>query len=43
MVSYSDLLAGGSWAKARERGVLRLEGKNYLVQDGDVIIFKFNV
>lgn len=42
-MSYSELLSAGSWAKARERGVLRLEGKNYFVKDGDVMIFKFNV
>jgi ribosome-binding ATPase YchF (GTP1/OBG family) len=43
VISYDDLISAGSRAKARERGVLRLEGKNYLVQDGDVMIFKFNV
>jgi ribosome-binding ATPase YchF (GTP1/OBG family) len=43
VVSYADLLSAGARGKARERGVLRLEGKNYIVQDGDVMVFKFNV
>src|SRR5206468_2621642 len=38
-----DLAALGSFAKAREAGKLRLEGKDYVVQDGDVIFFRFNV
>lgn len=42
-VSYEDLLAGGSMAAAREAGKVRLEGKEYVVQDGDVIHFRFNV
>lgn len=42
-VSYEDLMAGGSMAQARENGKVRLEGKDYLVQDGDVIHFRFNV
>ncbi|MFU0791149.1 redox-regulated ATPase YchF [Cerasibacillus sp. JNUCC 74] len=42
-VSYEDLLAAGSMAKARENGKVRLEGKEYIVQDGDVIHFRFNV
>ena len=43
MVSTDKLLDAGSWAKAKEKGLIRLEGKEYIVQDGDVIIFKFNV
>ena len=39
-VSYSDLVEAGSFAKAREVGKLRTEGKEYVVQDGDVIEFK---
>ncbi len=39
-VSYSDLVAAGSFARARELGKLRMEGKEYVVQDGDVIEFK---
>lgn len=42
-VSYEDLLAGGSMTAAREAGKVRLEGKEYVVQDGDVIHFRFNV
>jgi hypothetical protein len=42
-VSYEDLLAAGSMAAAREAGKVRLEGKDYVVQDGDVIHFRFNV
>ena len=43
VVSYDDLIAAGSLAEARKRGTLRLEGKNYVVKDGDVINFLFNV
>jgi GTP-binding protein YchF len=42
-VSYEDLMACGSMAAAREAGKVRLEGKDYLVQDGDIIHFRFNV
>jgi GTP-binding protein YchF len=42
-IHYDDLVALGSFAKAREAGKLRLEGKDYLVRDGDVIFFRFNV
>jgi ribosome-binding ATPase YchF (GTP1/OBG family) len=43
IVSYEDLKATGSMAKARENGKIRLEGKEYVVRDGDVINFRFNV
>lgn len=43
VVSYDDLIAAGSFAKARENGKLRLEGKDYVVKDGDVMHFRFNV
>ncbi|HET7580524.1 MAG TPA: redox-regulated ATPase YchF [Bacillales bacterium] len=43
VVSYDDLMAAGSMASVREEGKLRLEGKDYVVQDGDVIHFRFNV
>ena len=42
-VAYDDLVACGSVAKAREKGVYRMEGKEYVVADGDVLLFKFNV
>ena len=43
VISYGDLVKCGSLAEARKRGVLQLEGKNYIVQDGDIITFLFNV
>ena len=43
VVKYEDLIAAGSLAACREKGTLRLEGKEYVVQDGDVINFRFNV
>ena len=43
IVSYEDLVAAGSHAKAREAGRLRIEGKDYVVEDGDVVEFRFNV
>ena len=42
-ISYDDLITAGSLAKAREAGKSRLEGKDYVVRDGDVILFRFNV
>ncbi len=42
-VSYEDLVACGSVAAAREKGLYRMEGKEYVVADGDVLLFKFNV
>jgi ribosome-binding ATPase len=42
-VHYDDLMALGSFAKAREAGKLRIEGKEYVVKDGDVVEFRFNV
>jgi len=42
-VSYDDLVACGSVAAAREKGLYRMEGKEYVVADGDVLLFKFNV
>ena len=43
IVSYEDLIACGSIAAAREKGLYRSEGKEYVVRDGDVILFRFNV
>jgi GTP-binding protein YchF len=42
-VAYDDLVACGSVATAREKGLYRMEGKDYVVSDGDVLLFKFNV
>ena len=42
-ISYDDLVTLGSEVKAREAGKVRLEGKDYVVQDGDVVEFRFNV
>ena len=42
-VAYDDLVACGSVAAAREKGLYRMEGKEYVVKDGDVMLFKFNV
>jgi GTP-binding protein YchF len=42
-VAYDDLLKQGSMAAAREAGVVRQEGRDYVVKDGDVMLFKFNV
>ncbi|MBA2645501.1 MAG: redox-regulated ATPase YchF [Pyrinomonadaceae bacterium] len=43
VVSYDDLVRAGSYASAREGGLLRLEGKEYVMQEGDVVHFRFNV
>ncbi len=40
---YEDLLSLGSEAAVKEKGLLRIEGKEYVVQDGDVMHFRFNV
>lgn len=42
-VGWEDLLACGGWAQARDKGLLRLEGKQYIVQDGDVMNIRFSV
>ncbi|KAL2326124.1 hypothetical protein Fmac_025182 [Flemingia macrophylla] len=42
-VSYDDFVAAGSLSAAREKGLLRSEGKDYVVQEGDVMLFRFNV
>ena len=43
VISYTDLMDAGTYAEARKRGTVRLEGKTYTVQDGDIIHFRFNV
>lgn len=42
-VAYDDFVSAGSFAAAREKGLLRLEGKDYIVQEGDIMLFRFNV
>ncbi len=43
VVAYDDLIACGSTAVAREKGLIRSEGKDYVMKDGDVVVFRFNV
>jgi len=43
IVSYDDLIACGTYAAAREKGLVRLEGKEYTMRDGDIVNFRFNV
>ena len=43
IVAFDDLERCGSMAAAREQGLLRLEGKEYVMQDGDIVEFRFNV
>ena len=43
VVSYDDLMREGSMVAAREKGLVRSEGKEYIMQDGDIVLFKFNV
>ena len=43
IVSYDDLMREGSMTAAKEKGLVRSEGKEYVMQDGDIVLFKFNV
>ena len=43
IVSYDDLMACGTYNAAKEKGLIRLEGKDYVVKDGDIMLFRFNV
>ena len=43
VVKYDDLIEAGSYIVAREKGKVRIEGKDYVVQDGDIMLFRFNV
>ena len=43
IVSYDDLMKEGSMVAAKEKGLVRQEGKDYIMQDGDIVLFKFNV
>ncbi len=42
VVRWDDIVEFSGWSKARENGKVSLQGKDYIVQDGDVILFKFN-
>ena len=43
VVAYNDLIECGSHAAAKEKGLVRLEGKDYVMNDGDIVLFRFNV
>ena len=43
VIAYDDLIACGSMAVAKEKGLVRSEGKEYVMRDGDVVLFRFNV
>ncbi|MBQ8852008.1 MAG: DUF933 domain-containing protein, partial [Oscillibacter sp.] len=43
VIAYEDMMKCGSVAAAKEKGLLRSEGKEYIVQDGDMVYFRFNV
>jgi ribosome-binding ATPase len=43
VLAYDDLMAAGSYAEARKQGTVRLEGKTYVVKDGDIVHYRFNV
>ena len=43
VINWKDLLENKTYAAAREKGLVRMEGKEYVMQDGDVVVFRFNV
>ena len=43
VVAYDDLKASGTYTAAKEKGLVRIEGKDYVVKDGDIMLFRFNV
>jgi ribosome-binding ATPase YchF (GTP1/OBG family) len=43
VIAFEDLIAAGSYSDAKKQGTVRLEGKTYEVQDGDIIQFRFNI
>ena len=43
VVSYNDLIKEGSMVNVKEKGLMRIEGKDYVMQDGDIVLFRFNV
>ena len=42
-MSFDDLMREGSMNAVKEKGMLRMEGKDYVMQDGDIVLFRFNV
>ena len=42
LISYSDFISDNGWVNCKNNGKMRLEGKDYLVKDGDVLNFRFN-
>jgi hypothetical protein len=42
VVSYTDLMAASSFQAARDKGLLRLEGRDYIIQDGDIVHIRFS-
>ena len=43
VIKYEDYIAAGGEKQAKEKGLMRLEGKDYIMEDGDVVYFRFNV
>ena len=43
VIAFDDLMACGTMATAKEKGLVRSEGKEYVMQDGDIVLFRFNV
>ena len=43
VIAYDDLMRCGTMAAAKEQGLVRLEGKDYVMADGDIVVFRFNV
>ena len=43
VIAFDDLMACGSMTAAKEKGLVRSEGKDYVMQDGDIVLFRFNV
>ena len=43
VISYDDLIACGNMTAAKEKGLVRSEGKDYIMRDGDIVVFRFNV
>ena len=43
IIAFDDLVKEGSMAAAKEKGLVRSEGKDYVIEDGDIVLFRFNV